>query len=392
MKTRGVTLALVVLLALILSVHVPAQLISIPVVGETTGKAIEGNPQMVITGTPENGEPFEYDTIPTIPEPMGIRMDVALYNSAVRPEADATLGVAIGIGGWLSYEEFRDRTAAEKPYEEKTLKDLRRAQLGSVSAPGRWITAVRTGRVGFEKQRRGQNGPLFFTAFIEPEDLQPGINTFIVRVHGLLEERTTRFLILGKDGKSIFGTYDEPWLVKVGEERFLDETETPMAGPAIGDYITTQELRLVLDDLEKFKEEIRAMLGTSAPAQRPARTEDQGGGGLHIIWNDEDISQQPTAPRADTTLTMPDGIGISFDLDDGTAIAKSQTVNAVFDRGLPAGAHLWFAIYANVQWWPWKEVATSYVKNNKAGFSFKSDRIKPGPCALTVAVRDGDGN
>jgi hypothetical protein len=115
--TRIVFLALVVLLALTLSVPVlavSAGLISLPIVGETTSDKIEGNPSMVITGTPESGSSFEYDAIPTIPQPMGIRMDVALLNLAVRPEADATLGVVIGTAGCLSYDEWRARAAAEK--------------------------------------------------------------------------------------------------------------------------------------------------------------------------------------------------------------------------------------------------------------------------------------
>lgn len=374
MKTMRVMLAFGVLLALILSAHASAQFISIPIIGETTGKAIEGNPAMVITGTPENGEPFEYDAIPTIPHPMGIRVDVTLYNLSIRPEADATLGVAVGVGGWLSYDEWRARAAAEKSYSEKTRGELRRAHLGSIDNPGRWITAIRTGEVEFRKQKAGQNGPLMFTAYIEPTDLRPGINTLIVRVHGILSQRTTQFLILGRDGKSIFGTYDEPWLIMVGGGVAKDEAkddecadcQNGPVGPTSTGYITPQELQFALNDL---KEEIRAMLASST----------------------QPVEQTPT-PVPNPTPTMPDTIGISFDLADGSTISKSQTVNAVFDRDLPADSHIWFAINANGQWWPWAEVATSYVKNGRAAFSFSSDRIRPGPCALTVAVRDANGN
>ena len=375
-------LALAVLLALVLSAHGFAQFVSIPLKGETTGKAIEGNTQMVITGTPETGETFEYDAIPTIPRPMGIRMDIALYNSAVRPEADATLGVAIGVSGFLSYDEWRGRSAAEKSYGEKTRGDLRQAHLGSIDHPGRWITAIRTGSVEYAKQRNGQNGPLTFTAYIEPSDLQPGMNVFIVRVHGIMEQRTTQFLILGKDGKSIFGTYDEPWLINVVENN-ADDSASPTTGPAAGDYITTQELRLVLDDLEKFKGEIRAML---APTQQPTTAEGQGGGGLHVIWNDQDISQLPTTPRLDPTPTMPDEIGIKFSHRENSVVGRQEQVRVSFDPALPAGSWVESATFANGQWWPWQKVSgvTTSMAINLA-------KLPIGPIALTVAVRNATG-
>jgi hypothetical protein len=105
-----------------------------------------------------------------------------------------------------------------------------------------------------------------FTAYLEPSDLQPGINTFIIRVHGIMEQRkegpsltkVVNKLIMGKDGKSIFGTYDEPWLVNVGEDH-ADFPAPTTGAPATGNYVTPQELQLALNNLE---EKIRAMLAT----------------------------------------------------------------------------------------------------------------------------------
>lgn len=364
--TQAVMLALVVLLALALSAHVPAQFVSIPIKGETTGKAIEGNPGMVIAGTSESGETFEYDAIPTIPQPMGIRVDVALYNLAVRPEADATLGVTIGVGGFLSYKEFRDRTSGTKSYEERTRGELRKAHLGSVSAHGRWITAIRTGTVDYAKQKKGQNGPLMFTAYIEPEELHPGLNVFVVRVHGILEQRTTQFLILGKDGKSVFGTYDEPWLVKVGEDQA--DFPAPTTGPAVGDYVTPQELVFALNNL---KEEIRAMLG---------------GGRSNTDWRAPETNlDQPPAPNP--TPVIPDTISIKFNLREGTTVSQQEQVKVTFDPGLPAGSWVEVATFSQGQWWPWQKVA-----GVKSSMAINLAKLQPGQIALTVAVRDDAGN
>lgn len=378
MKTRQfVVLTSVVLLALALSAHVPAQFVSIPIVGETTGKAIEGNPQMVITASYETRDgvkDIEYDTIPTIPEGAGLRLEVTLLNLAVRPEADSTLGVVVGTAGSLSFDEWRGRTAAEKSYSEKTRGELRRAYLGSIDHPGRWITAVRTSAVDYTKQKKGQNGPLMFTAYIEPTDLKPGINTLIVRVHGIMEQRTTQFLILGRDGKSIFGTVDEPWLVKVEEDNardFPSQTAGNLA-PATGDYITTQELRLVLDDLEKFKEEIRAMLG---------------GGRSNTDWRaPETNSDQPPAPAFVPTPQIPDAIGISFSARENSTVSRQEQVKVSFDRDLPAGSWVEVATFSQGQWWPWQKVSGATT-----GLAINLAKLQPGPIALTVAVRNTEG-
>lgn len=98
------------------------------------------------------------------------------------------------------------------------------------------------------------------------------------------------------------------------------------------------------------------------------------------------ISQQEAA-----SLHQPFRIGIRFSVTDGSVINRSQTVNAIFDRGLPAGVHLFFILFANGQWWPQKEVALNMIKDSKAVFSFESERIKQGPCVLSVVVNDNDG-
>lgn len=244
-KYTVLSTALLMLVVLVLSsTHVLAQIgiggISIPIIGETTGKAIEGNPQMVITASVETMEgvtPIKYDTIPAVSPGSRIRLEVTLLNMAVRPEADATLGVVVGVSGDISREEYVGRSMAEKNYEQMSRAELRKPQLGCVSFPGRWITAIRTGRVQFAKQRDGQNGLLSFVAYIEPRDLKPGTNTFIVRVHGILETRSTRFLILGKTGKQIFGTYDEPLLINVAGYPDCDppKDRTGLTGPTNGD-------------------------------------------------------------------------------------------------------------------------------------------------------------
>ncbi len=384
MRQRSAVLVLTfTLMFLVLSsTHVFAQFISIPFEGETTSKAIQGNAGMIINAFEDDtGRPLGFDAVSSMSEPDRVRLEIHLFNMAISPEADATLGVDISTTGYFSFGEWDELAVKEKPYNEKSRNELRRpASTKKIEQPARWIPAFRNGEVEFPGQKKGQNGPLVFTGYIKPEELKFGYNVFAVRVHGIMEERKespslvkiVKKLFLSEDGKSVFGTYEEPWIVRVGEDESTD--------PVAGDRVTPQELQLALDNRDgkiyAKLEEICAMLGAkSAPVCKDCD------------WQaPETNSDQPPAPVFNSTPTMPDAIGIKFDHREGTTVGRQGQVKVAFDPGLSAGSWVEVATFANGQWWPWQRVSGATT-----GLAINLAKLKPGQIALTVAVRGVEG-
>jgi len=348
---------------------------------------------IITTFDAETGRAFQFDTVPSLDHPTRMRVKAVLLNAIPRPEADSTIGMVIGVCGSLPDGDLTSKTGTETTYNEKSRKELRQPHLESTPAPVRWITMKRLGDVKSKKQRNSQNDPLVFEGFIERRDEQPGVNVYIARAYGMLIQRTDRFIV-GKKGKSVFNTWDEPLLIEInGPACSNPEPPKPKdcsdSGPSAENrsYVTPQELALALD---RLKDEIRAMLQERSDPKPAPRESGKGGGGLQLKWNGEEINNDPPTPVPAPTQAMPtSNIGISFDIANGMTIDRTQVVNVMF-RGL-ADTHLWFAIFANGQWWPWQEATAGSIQNGKAPFGFASNNIRPGPCALAVSVRDSAG-
>lgn len=319
--------ALLVLAVLVLSsTHVFSQVglggISIPIVRDTSETSIEGDPRMIITTFDEKtGLFFKFDTIPFLYFPARTGVQAVLLNALPRPEADSTIGMVIGVSGLISYRDYINLVRKETPYEEQSRKELRQPHLQSSPAIIRWITMKRLGDVVFEKQRRGQNDLLSFVGFIEPEDLHPGINVFVVRAYGMLKQRTDRFIV-GKKGKPVFNTWDEPCLINV-------------AGCSA-------------PDSDRLKDRIGL----------PEPSNGDGGG---------------TGPTGEIAVPPTSAAPVKIQIDANGV--------ATFDRIPPESYRVLYNVYANGTWRNWKKID---IQNRQV--SFRLDQLVPRTYMLAIQV------
>jgi len=352
--------------------------VALPIIGEADGQAIEGNPLMVITAgvVQEDGSlrALEFDAISAVPADSLIMTKVALQNLTIRPEADATLGVQLGVTGYTSYEEWLARVAEQKPYEQSSRKELRRAKPAVyISNPARWVPATRDSVVEYPKQRRGQNGPLSFTGYIEARDLIPGfINVITVRVHGIMEQRTTPFLVLGKHGKSIFGTYDEPWLVMVEPRVECPETKDDCADPK-PEYVTREEF---LRKMEEFRTSIitEVKAAISGALDKIATNEPEP--------TPQVLPQEPAPIETTPPAEEPEPENVTTLRFQ----AEKQIIRVVVEGNLPPNAMFWWSVDNG----EWHEVAPSQMSRNGDWATFRLNLKGYSGRVIAAAVTVGE--